>query len=121
VKTQSTHVVKYEDLTPKQKATIINGCGGKGGWVRPPHGVFFKTSCSHHDYGYFKGHTEENRAAADRMLYRLMREDCSTLSFFKKLRYRPWCLAYYLGVRVMGWRYFYYGPEKRYPKMEVES
>ncbi len=32
---------KYEDLTPEEKKEICNGCGGKGGWIKPPHAVFF--------------------------------------------------------------------------------
>ena len=115
METQTHTPVKYENLTPEQKKEIVNGCGGKGGLITPPHAVFFNTSCNHHDYGYFKGCTKKHRLLADRMLYRLMRKDCSTLSFFKKLRYHPWCLAYYLGVRAVGWKFFYYGPEKRYP------
>lgn len=33
-----------------------------------------------------------------------------------KLRYRPWCELYYIGVRVFGWEYFYYG-QMRWPDL----
>lgn len=37
-----------------------------------------------------------------------MKKACSKLPWYKWLRYRPWCEAYYLGVRAMGWKYFYF-------------
>ena len=47
--------MKYEELDVKQKAYICNGCGGKGGFVKPPYRIFFNASCNHHDYGFWKG------------------------------------------------------------------
>lgn len=108
--------VAYEDLTPAEKQEICNGCGGKGGIVKPPHKIFFKVSCNHHDYGYFKGCTEEDRLAADKMLYTLMLEDCASLPWYQWVRYRPWCWLYYRAVRAIGKKFFYYGESKRYPK-----
>lgn len=104
---------KYEDLTPPEKKEICNGCGGKGSWVKPPHGAFFKASCNHHDYGYWKGCTEEDRKICDKKFYHAMREDCKTLPWYQKIRYRPWCWAYYNSVRMFGKKYFYYADKKR--------
>ncbi len=118
IKTQTHIPVKYEDLTPDQKKEITNGCGGKGGWVKPPHKLFFEASCAHHDYGYWKGCTEANRLAADKMLYRLMVFDCLNLPWYQKIRYRPWCWVYYQAIRWFGWKFFSYGNQKRYPEIE---
>lgn len=104
---------KYKDLTREEKARICNGCGGKGGIVTPPHAVFFETSCNHHDYGYWKGCTETDRVRADRGLYTAMKLDCSRLTWYRWLRYRPWCWLYYLAIRAVGGRFFYYGDQQR--------
>jgi len=107
--------VKYEDLTEAQAHEICNGCGGKGGWVKPPHRIFFAASCDHHDYGYSKGCNEQHRKQADKKLYQAMVNDCRGLSWVKWLRYRPWCWAYYLAVRTVGWKFFQYGSCRRWP------
>jgi len=100
---------KYEDLTEEEKNEIgIQGCGGKGSVIKPPHRIFFKTSCDKHDYSYFLGHTEADRLKADQGLYRAMISDCKKLSWFKYIRYRPWCWFYYVAVRQFGKKYFYY-------------
>lgn len=104
---------KYSELTPEQKRSICNGCGGKGGFVKPPHRAFFKTSCNHHDYKYWQGGTKKDRAIADKLLYSAMVEDCSTLPLIGYLRYRPWCWAYYLAVRAFGWKFFSFSAVKR--------
>jgi len=106
--------MKYKDLSLEQKKEICNGCGGKGGWIKPPHAAFFNTSCNRHDFSYWRGCTEENRLKADMGLYRSMITDCQSLGWFQYLRYRPWCWAYYQGVRISGKKYFYYADEKRY-------
>lgn len=117
MKCQTYTPVKYEDLTPGQKEEICNGCGGKGGWIKPPHRIFFKASCNHHDYGYWKGGSELDRLEADKMLYKSMVKDCKTLPWYQWVRYRPWCWAYYKGVRIAGWKFFYFSEKKRYPEL----
>ena len=112
---QYSNPVPYEDLTPAQRQEICNGCGGKGGIVKPPHRIFFRTSCNHHDYGYWKGCTEADRKAADQMLRKKMNEDVATLPWLKRIRYRPWCWVYYMAVRAAGGRFFHYADKKRYP------
>lgn len=107
--------IKYEDLSEEQKSIICNGCGGKGGFVKPPHAVFFETSCNHHDYGYYKGCKERDRIACDRKLKQAMYKDCKRLPWYKQIRYLPWCDLYYKAVRLFGSQFFYYAAEKRYP------
>lgn len=104
---------KYEDLTPEEKAEICNGCGGKGGWIKPPHRIFFDASCNHHDYGYWCGGTEEDRLNCDSKFYAAMVNDCADLPWYQYIRYRPWCWGYYLGVRKCGGKYFNYADQKR--------
>jgi len=108
-------MIDYEDLTVAQKEAICNGCGGKGSWVKPPHRIFFKASCNHHDYGYYKGCTEKDRLAADQKLYKRMQEDCIGLPMFKKIQYKPWCWLYYRAIRMMGGSFFYYADKQREP------
>jgi len=105
--------VKFEDLTKAEKKDICNGCGGKGGWIKPPLAAFFKTDCDHHDYGYWKGNTEAHRKQCDKKLKESMKKDCDKLPWYKQPLYRPWCYLYYRGVRVVGADYFYYGKIQR--------
>jgi len=114
IKWQNETPVPWEELTEEQISDLCNGCGGKGGWIKPPHRIFFKTSCNHHDYGYWCGGTEEDRQDDDAKLKEAMTKDCARLPWWKQLRYRPWCLLYYVSVRIRGSYYFYYG-EKRWP------
>ena len=108
--------VRYEDLTEDQlKIVDVNGCGGKGGVVKPPYRIFFKTSCNFHDYSYWCGGNKTDRKEADQGLYKAMVKDCSGLPIQRWLRYRPWCWLYYIGVRICGGRFFYYADQKRYP------
>lgn len=116
MKTQTEIKIPYEILTKEQKAEICNGCGGKGGWIKPPLKAFFKTSCNHHDYGYWCGVTEARRKECDGNLLIHMIRDILTLSWYKVVLYYPWGLLYYIGVRMAGKEYFYWGQKKRYPE-----
>jgi len=107
--------IPYELLTKEQKEEICNGCGGKGGWIKPPLKAFFITSCNHHDYGYWCGVTESDRKGCDDGLLVSMTKDCTSLPWYKFILYYPWCLLYYVGVRKVGNNFFYYGKVKRYP------
>ena len=131
-----THTpVKYEDLTPDQKKEICNGCGGKGGWIKPPHRVLFKESCQPHDYNYFVGCSWWDKIKADWKLRRSMRAKVKTTKIrdlrnhlyfedkflpdwaIRQIYYR-WADAYFAGVLAAGAVYFYFGDKKRYPKTE---
>lgn len=98
----------YEDLTPEEKKEICNGCGGKGGWVKPPHKHFFKADCDHHDYGYYRGGTEEDRKNCDKLFLQEMLADVRRASWLTRLRLTPWCYTYYAAVRLFGKKYFNY-------------
>ena len=105
--------VLFEDLTPEELQEICNGCGGKGGFIKPPHRIFFKAACDHHDYGYWKGNTEALRLICDNKFYEAMKQDCKNLVWYQKLRYQPWCWIYYRAVRSFGKKFFYYGEKPR--------
>lgn len=106
--------VKFSELTQYQIEVICNGCGGKGSLIQPPYAIFFETSCNHHDYKYWVGGTEDDRKYADKELLKMMLKDCQRLSWFKRVRYKPWCYLYYTAVRCGGSKYFHYG-KKRWP------
>lgn len=99
---------KFRELSEAEKKLICNGCGGKGGWVKPPHGGLFKDECDHHDYNYYLGGTRRARKKADGQLYVAMRERVKTFSGLKYFRLLTWCYLYYIGVRTCGWKYFNY-------------
>lgn len=63
-----------EDLTILKENGIINGCGGKGGWIKPPSFIF-TASCDHHDWNYTRGGTEVERYNADLGFYLVMLQD----------------------------------------------
>ena len=58
-------MLKYRDLTQEQKEKICNGCGSKGGFIKPPNFIF-KASCNHHDFNYWRGNTKELKKKADK-------------------------------------------------------
>ena len=99
---------KYKDLTKEEKDRICNGCGAKGGRIKPPLAIFFNASCNHHDYGYWLGGTEEDRLKCDKKLYDALLLDCSLLPRKKYLLYRLWSKLYYYAVRAFGSKYFNY-------------
>ncbi len=114
------HANKELSSFEKQRKEVgLNGCGGKGGFIKPPHKLFFKTSCNHHDFLYFRGCNEAHRLEADTLLYLHMMLDCVDLPWYQWIRYRPWCFLYFLAIRLLGKKFFYYGPEKRYPAEEL--
>lgn len=114
IKTQVITPVPYESLSSAQKKEICNGCGGKGGVVKPPLRIFFKTSCNHHDYGYWCGGSWMDRLKCDFRLLASMMNDCLSLPFLRALKYLPWCFLYYFGVTFVGWKFFRFAP-KRWP------
>jgi hypothetical protein len=84
-----------------------NGCGPKGGIIRPPYSVFFEASCNRHDLSYHKGGSSKDRLRADKGFYHAMLRDCDRASpAIKRAYYRSWSLAYYMAVRSFGWMFF---------------
>ena len=93
-------------MIPKEE---INGCGGKGGWFKPPYSAFFKSSCNKHDKGYYKGGTEIDRMNCDANFLRYMLIDCQRIkNKFKRWYFKRWAFVYFKAVRVLGKKYFNY-------------
>ena len=94
--------VTYENLTLKQKAFICNGCGGKGGWIKPPAIAIFDKPCGEHDFDYWLGCTDEDRKKADESFYKRMKKAVKNKAFC----YYIWAYGYYIAVRVFGKKHF---------------
>lgn len=107
-------MLKYSDLTPQQKEEITNGCGSKGGWIKPPNFIF-KASCNQHDFYYWRGCKEADRKKADKSFYRYMKIDIKERDYnlLKKVWYYSWAWSYYVAVRLFGKKAFYYSDEMR--------
>jgi len=105
---------KYSDLTLEQKKEICNGCGSKGGWVKPPNFLFL-ASCNQHDFYYWRGRTETDRLKSDKSFYKHMKIDIQARGYniFKKVWYYTWAYSYYKAVRIFGKKAFYYDDAMR--------
>lgn len=121
--------LRYSDLTPEQKEFITNGCGGKGGLIKPPNFIF-KASCHHHDFKFWLGCTLEHFKKANIDFYVMMKEDVADILFSTKDRwyaryvenikisalkshYHIWAYSYYQFVNVGGKKYFYFANEQK--------
>ena len=105
-------MLKYSHLTDKQKSEITNGCGGKGMGFEPPQ-FFFKASCNHHDFYYWRGGEAKDRRYADTAFLDAMLEDAErALTFYGRAFNKIAACAYYLVVRLGGKKYFNFGPMK---------
>ena len=103
--------LSFRDLTPEEIALVSNGCGGKGSWVPVPDWLF-SASCDHHDFEYWRGGTEQDRAAADWGFYTAMRKDAKQTPWWYPTRLallRAW--AYYKAVRWFAKPYFHFGAQ----------
>lgn len=103
--------LSYSELTDKQKSLVCNGCGGKGGLVKPPN-FLFKASCNQHDFYYWRGGTEEDRLKADKAFYEAMLVDVSNAEWYNKVQYKAIAYIYYKAVRRFGAKYFNLGKMK---------
>ena len=134
-----THTpVKYEDLTLAQNKEICNGCGGKGGWVKPPHRILFAPACNPHDYDYSCGCSWWDKIKADWKLRQGIRQIVKTINiqilrdhlyfnesllpdFAIRQIYIRWADVYLAGVTIAGKLFFYFGPKKKYPIIKEEQ
>ena len=107
-------MLKYSELTEAQKAEICNGCGAKGGFIKPPNFIF-KASCNQHDFYYWRGCNEDNRKTADEAFYKYMKIDIQDrdYGFLKKAWYHTWAWGYFKAVRVFGKKAFTFADEMR--------
>lgn len=104
--------LRYGDLTQAERAAICNGCGAKGGRVPVPDFIF-TASCDHHDFNYWLGYREEDRAHADRQFYDAMKADVASVARFRRplLHFLAW--RYYRAVRRWGAGAFHFGERER--------
>lgn len=118
-------MLKYRYLTHEQKKHICNGCGAKGGWIKPPNFIFL-ASCNHHDFKFWLGCTIEAFYKANKDFYEMMKIDIANIKFYtddmkwyekaisiskasaKKSYYHIWAFAYYQAVNIGGKEYFYF-------------
>jgi len=105
-------MLRYSEVSSYKRKQITNGCGGKGGWIKPPSFIF-KASCNQHDFYYWRGVSEEDRVSADNSFYRFMKEDIADAKWYMKPYYHQWALAYYVAVRLFGKEYFNYSENMR--------
>jgi hypothetical protein len=102
--------LNFEDLTPEQKAYLIDDCG-KPGVLDVPDFVF-EIACERHDFDYYVGHTKQHRYEADRRMYSLMKAAIRLEPWYRRAWLYPIAWTYYTAVRIFSSKYFYYGPEK---------
>lgn len=103
----------WHDLTEAEVAQITDGCGKKGGWIRPPEYLFFDTSCDQHDFYYWRGHREEDRKIADAAFYQVMKRDVGKATWYRRLWLYVVAWLYYRAVRFCGKPFFHYGSRYR--------
>jgi len=113
-------VIKYSDLNQKQKDRITNGCGTKGGWIKPPNFIF-KASCNQHDFYYWRGVTEHQREIADTSFYKYMKLDIKNANygFLKRSWYSTWAFSYYKAVRIFGKKAFNFEREMTQADLQI--
>ena len=104
--------VRFSDLTPEQIDIICNGCQGKGHWLNPPDWIF-TASYDQHDFNYWIGYTEEDRAKADWQFYQAMLYDAQQQPWYLRSWYKLMAWLYYQAVRLFATDYFYYGDGER--------
>jgi len=104
--------MNYKDLTPLQKKFICNGCGGKGGLIKPPNFIF-KASCNHHDFKFWQGCTKKDFKEANSEFYAMMLEDIKSAKWYLKPHYHIWAFSYMQAVSLGGKKYFYFAPQKK--------
>lgn len=90
---------------------MSNGCGCEKGVLRyfkPPYAKLFYTPCCMHDDDYDRGGDKYSRLYADKMLYwRMMKiVQIQDITPTRATWMAFIAFAYYLAVRLMGWRYF---------------
>ena len=103
--------LRWDDLDAVDKGLICNGCGAKGGWIKPPKSQF-EASCDHHDFGYWKGGTEKDRKICDVKFLQAMMKDALYLSWWERPVHMIVAIVYYIAVRLCGKKAFHYGKRK---------
>lgn len=104
----------YESLTLGdfeflREKGILNGCGGKGCWFKPPYRIFFETSCDIHDFTYWQGGDEAQRKNCDDGFLERMLKDADRCGFLTRWFYKLWARLYHKAVRKFGGKFYNYG------------
>lgn len=116
---------RMRNLNGPERATLTNGCGGKGGWLNPPD-FMYTASCNHHDFNYWLGGTEADRLEADRKFYEAMKRDVARLPWYRRPFYYGIAWMYYRAVRLCGKRFFHYrvaareSHQRQWSRVELE-
>ena len=100
--------LRFDDLTDIERRAICNGCGGKGGLVRPPQ-FRFGASCDEHDFGYWVGGDEARRRWCDARFFGAMVTDAVLLPLWRRPAHLLLAWIFYRAVRLCGRRFFHYG------------
>ena len=112
--------VRFNDLTPQERAIICNGCGPKAFYIPLPT-FLFRTCCDHHDFNYWLGCKEVQRKKADLQFLREMIHDANTADTVNaRKRRRAYAVIYYFAVRVGGIFCFHYGRKQR-TRMDLQA
>jgi len=110
---RATVPCRFRYLTANERAVICNGCGGKGGWFRPPQ-YEFGDACDHHDFNYWLGYRERDRWRADKEFRKHMNQ---TLKQVDNWWYRQWlhgvAWRFWTAVKIFGRGYFNYSDQER--------
>lgn len=113
---------KWEDVTESElhyliSAWVINGCWGRWQYLlqkvlRKLRPTWEKACCNHHDFGYAKGWSEEDRKQCDLKFFSAMCDDWYDKidAKFEFTRYILLCLVAYYLIRWQGGKYFNYHP-----------
>ena len=104
---------RYGNVDPVLRSLVTNGCGSKAGFLNPPE-FLFHASCDRHDWSYWVGGVEEDRAFADRGFYRAMLVDVENYSgpWHRRAAMRFTAWLYFRAVRRFGGQFFGYGEQR---------
>jgi hypothetical protein len=104
--------IKYSDLTNAEKKHITNGCGGKGGVIKPPNFIFL-ASCNQHDFYFWRGCNIAEFKKANQDFYSFMKKDVKRAKWYLRAYYHIWAYSYYKAVAIGGKKYFYFAKKQK--------
>lgn len=114
----------YEILSANEKSWMYSGCGPKRG-VEPD--FIFREACSRHDFDYWRGFTERDRAAVDKrwlgsmlVAARLLSSGWWSRQWHVFLAWRYYLAARWLGRKAFSYR-DHYGTREDLVKEMVET
>lgn len=108
---------RWGHLCEFERGLVSNGCGGKGGIINPPD-FNFEASCDQHDFNYWLGGDDSDRAKADGQFLDAMLRDAKLLSWWRRPIHIGLAYSYWAAVRLSGGRFFNYGPKKSWKDIE---